>query len=152
MSENQLDSEDLKEYYNIPLEEIYDDFSVKSVEMGLSDEQAAASIELHGRNILQKVKKSIWHVIIAPIINLLIIIYLIAAIAMAALGEVQRTVPTFSIITINGLVAIFNQLKAEKQLKVAQSYVILRKRYRDVLDFGKTTKDLDETKKTRLGF
>ncbi len=117
MSENQLDSEDLKEYYSIPLEEIYDDFSVESIEMGLSDEQAAASIELNGRNILQKGKKSIWHVVIAPIINLLIIIYLIAAILMAALGEVTRTVPTFVILTFNALVAIFNQLKAEKQLK-----------------------------------
>ncbi len=103
-------------YYNYPLEEIYNKFSVDP-KNGLSSEQAFKSLELNGPNELKKVKKSLIKVILAPIINLLIIIYLISAVAMWALGEVTRTVPTFIIVGFNCIVAIVQQLRAEKQLE-----------------------------------
>nr|WP_147662884.1 cation-transporting P-type ATPase [Candidatus Prometheoarchaeum syntrophicum]QEE15990.1 putative copper-exporting P-type ATPase A [Candidatus Prometheoarchaeum syntrophicum] len=103
-------------YYNYPIEEIFNEFSIDP-KRGLSSEQALKSLELNGPNELKKVKKSLIKVILAPIINLLIIIYLLSAVAMWALGEVQRTVPTFIIVGFNAIVAIVQQLRAEKQLE-----------------------------------
>ncbi len=103
-------------YYNYPLEEIYNEFSVDP-RNGLSSEQASKYLELYGPNELKVVKKSLIKVILAPIINLLIIIYLISAVAMWALGDVIRTVPTFIIVGFNCIVAIVQQLRAEKQLE-----------------------------------
>ncbi|MHA1510439.1 MAG: cation-translocating P-type ATPase, partial [Promethearchaeota archaeon] len=84
--------------------------------VGLSSEHALKYLELYGLNELKVVKKSLIKVILAPIINLLIIIYLISAIAMFAFGEVLKTIPIFSIVGFNILVAIFQQFRAEKQL------------------------------------
>jgi len=90
------------------------------VDSGLSQEQVRISSETYGKNIIEKKKKSLWKVLFAPIINLLIIIYLISAFAMWLLGEVQRTLPTFVILGANALIAIIQQLRAEKQLKALQ--------------------------------
>ncbi len=103
-------------YYNYPLEEIYNEFSVDPIN-GLNTEQASKYLELNGPNELKVVKKSSLKTILAPIINLLIIIYLISAVAMWALGEVTKTIPTFIIVGFNGIVAIFQQMRAEKQLE-----------------------------------
>jgi len=103
-------------YYNYPLEEIYNEFSVDPIN-GLNTEQASKYLELNGPNELKVVKKSSLKAILAPIINLLIIIYLISAVAMWALGEVTKTIPTFIIVGFNGIVAIFQQMRAEKQLE-----------------------------------
>ncbi|MHA1729081.1 MAG: cation-translocating P-type ATPase [Promethearchaeota archaeon] len=134
--------EDIKKkfHYNIPIEEIYNYFNVNP-EIGLTPEQAEKSIELNGKNELKKVKKSFWNVIIAPIINLLIIIYLISAIAMAALGEITRTLPIFAILFINAIVAIYNQLKAEKQLKALSALSAAKS---TVLRNGKETQMISE--------
>ena len=103
-------------YYNRPLEEIFDEFSVNP-EKGLTSEQALKLLEIHVLNELKKVKKSMIKVILAPIINLLIIIYLLSALAMWILGEVTKTIPTFIIVGFNCIVAIIQQLRAEKQLE-----------------------------------
>ncbi|MHA1819050.1 MAG: cation-translocating P-type ATPase [Promethearchaeota archaeon] len=116
-------------YYMMDIEDIYRKFNVNP-DLGLSDEQAKLYIQKYGVNELKKVKRSFFKVIIAPIINLLIIIYLISAFAMWALGEVKRTLPTFIILGINALVAIIQQFRAEHQMKAlkklsaAQNFVL----------------------------
>jgi hypothetical protein len=69
----------IEEYYNMPIENIYKILGVDP-DSGMDNEQARLSLEVHGKNEIQKVKKSLWHFIIAPIINILIIIYFIRAI------------------------------------------------------------------------
>ncbi|MBD3350676.1 MAG: HAD-IC family P-type ATPase, partial [Candidatus Lokiarchaeota archaeon] len=105
--------------YKVDINKIYSEFDVDP-NIGLTTDQALQSIELHGKNELKKVKRSFFKVIIAPIINLLIILYLISALAMWLLGEVNRTAPTFFILGFNALVAIIQQFRAEKQLKALQ--------------------------------
>jgi P-type Ca2+ transporter type 2C len=119
LEEASVNTEKSEEYYNKNLKEIYEKFKVEQ-KKGLSTEQAQASLEKYGPNELKKVKKSLLKVILAPLLNLLIIIYLISAFAMAALGEVQRTVPTFIIVGANCLIAIIQQLRAEKQMEALQ--------------------------------
>src|SRR6056297_3644392 len=103
-------------YYDKPLKKVFSWFNVNP-EMGLSSEQAITSFHEHGPNEIKKVKRSFFKVIIAPIINLLIIIYLLSAVAMAALGEVERTTPTFIIVGFNIVVAVIQQYRAERKLE-----------------------------------
>ena len=103
-------------YYNHPIEDIYEEFSVDP-KNGLSSEQAFKYLEAYGPNELKVVRKSSLKAMLAPIINLLIIIYLISALAMWLLGEVTKTIPTFIIVGFNAIVAIFQQSRAEKQLE-----------------------------------
>ena len=114
-----MESEEQIHYFTMPYDEILT--ALKSdVDSGLSQEQVRISSETYGKNIIEKKKQSLWKVLFAPIINLLIIIYLISAFAMWLLGEVQRTLPTFVILGANALIAIIQQLRAEKQLKALQ--------------------------------
>ncbi|MHA1619341.1 MAG: HAD-IC family P-type ATPase, partial [Promethearchaeota archaeon] len=102
--------------YSLPLSEIFESYTVDP-KNGLSEEIVERNQELLGFNELKKVKRSFMKVVIAPIINLLIIIYLISAFMMWILGEIERTVPTFIILGANALVAIIQQTRAEKQLQ-----------------------------------
>ncbi|MHA1775201.1 MAG: cation-translocating P-type ATPase [Promethearchaeota archaeon] len=118
-----------KPLYSVNLSEIYEMFHVDP-QKGLSDKQVEINLTTYGLNELKKVKRSFYKVVIAPIINLLIIIYLASAFLMWILGDVQRTIPTFIILGANALVAIIQQLRAEKQLQAlkelseASSYVL----------------------------
>ena len=67
---------DTTRYYALSLDEIYKKFSVDP-DNGLTGEQAVEHLHRYGINEVKKVKRSFYKVIIAPIINLLIIIYLI---------------------------------------------------------------------------
>jgi Ca2+-transporting ATPase len=107
------------QYYTMPYEEILGELKT-NIDQGLTQEQISLSASKYGRNYIEKKKKSIWKALFAPIINLLIIIYLISAFAMWLLGEVRRTTPTFIILGANALIAIIQQLRAEKQLKALQ--------------------------------
>ena len=108
--------ENQKEFYEQTIEEISNKFHT-DIENGLSQVQVDLNYKIYGKNELKKVKRSFFKVIIAPIINLLIILYFLSAFAMWALGEVQRTIPTFIILGFNAIVAIVQQFRAEKQLQ-----------------------------------
>ncbi len=103
-------------YYSLNISEIFETYTVDP-KNGLSDEIVERNQELIGFNELKKVKRSFMKVVIAPIINLLIIIYLVSAFLMWILGEVERTVPTFIILGANAMVAIIQQMRAEKQMQ-----------------------------------
>lgn len=124
--------------YTCEIEDLADKYGTNLAE-GLEDHQVQNNRERYGINELKKVKRSFFKVIIAPIINLLIIIYLISAIVILILGLINedpelnaigRTIPTFAILAFNAIVAIFQQYRAEKQLKAlkklsaAQSIVL----------------------------
>ncbi len=105
--------------YATPLEELYGTYTVDP-DHGLTPSQIQANLTAFGINELKKVERSFFKVVIAPIINLLIIIYLISAFAMALLGAINRTIPTFIIVGFNAVVAIVQQFRAEKQLQALQ--------------------------------
>lgn len=105
--------------YSLPINQIYEQYHVNPKE-GLTHAQVKEHVKKYGMNELKKVERSFIKVIIAPIINLLIIIYLLSALAMALLGEITRTVPTFLIVGFNAIVAIIQQFRAEKQLQALQ--------------------------------
>jgi Ca2+-transporting ATPase len=104
-----------KDFYNIPIEDVYMQFEVNP-EKGLTQALAKQHLDRYGPNELQKKKKSFWKIIIAPIINLLIIIYLIGALILLFLGKGERALPNIAILAVNAVIAIIQQLRAEKQL------------------------------------
>ena len=53
-----VDSDNLK-YYDTPLEKLYSKFDVDPTK-GLTAEQAAISLQIHGLNLLRKKKRSFW--------------------------------------------------------------------------------------------
>jgi Ca2+-transporting ATPase len=109
------ETENIK-YYEMTLEQIYSKFEVDP-KTGLSADQAAISLQIHGLNKIRKKPRSFWRVIISPIINLLIIIYLLVAIALVLFNAGSQTIVTFAILGVNAIVAIVQQLRAEKQLE-----------------------------------
>jgi len=118
LEEFQIKDENINEvnYYALPLEEIIAKYNV-DLDEGLSLKQVKLNLERYGKNELKKVKRSFFKVIIAPIINLLIILYFLSALTMWLLGEITRTIPTFIILGFNAIVAIVQQFRAEKQLQ-----------------------------------
>ncbi|MCF2141302.1 MAG: cation-transporting P-type ATPase [Candidatus Lokiarchaeota archaeon] len=121
-------------FYSMELSEIIKLYNADP-KTGLSPSQVEQNLTKYGLNELKKVKRSFYKVVIAPIINLLIIIYLVSAFLMWILGDIQRTVPTFIILGANAIVAIVQQLRAEKQLQAlkqlseATTYVLRNGEY-----------------------
>lgn len=103
-------------FYDLEIPDIAKKFEV-NIEKGHSSEKVAEFFHKFGSNELRKTKKNIFKVIIAPIINLLIIIYIIGALALLLLGEFKTAVPNLVILGFNAVIAIIQQFRAEKQLK-----------------------------------
>ncbi len=130
MSIETAEIDDQRAIYTIPIEELFETFHTDP-KKGLTALQVEKSMEIHGKNVVGKVKKNIYKAIIAPIINLLIIIYLLSAVAMILLGDFDRTKPIFVIVGTNMVIAIIQQFRAEKQLEALQklsqaSIVVIR--------------------------
>lgn len=109
-------SDYMDRYYDIEIDDIAKQFEV-DLEKGQSSEKIPDLIKKFGANELKKTKKNLFKVIIAPIINLLIIIYIIGAVALLLLGEFKTAVPNLIILGFNAVIAIIQQFRAEKQLK-----------------------------------
>ncbi len=110
-------------YYNQELDEIYKRLSTDP-NKGLSDGEARARIERDGLNEIPDT--STWldqlKVIIAPLMNWLILIYLIGAIILYIASRIQgesnlsMIYTTLAIVAINCIVAVFQQIRATKKL------------------------------------
>nr|MDO8109131.1 cation-transporting P-type ATPase [Candidatus Sigynarchaeota archaeon] len=100
---------------------VQDEFNVHDM-TGLSTEEAARRLSEFGPNELQKIKRSIYKLYFAPVLeNTIIIIFLIAATLMLIINiSVGRSAisPTinFFVILLNALIAIIQQIRAQKSL------------------------------------
>jgi len=100
-------------------------------ERGLTSDEAARRLTLYGPNMLPRIKGSFWRVYLAPILNGLITIYLISAVALWVLGLVQswlhlssllsQSYIWFGVIAFNALLAIVQQWRAQKKLEALQA-------------------------------
>ncbi len=117
-------------FHAIPLEEIYRILEVDP-STGLSKTEAVKRIEKYGPNTIRKVKGSIWQVYIAPILNWLITIYLISSFALVALAyffpeaysnenPLAQATLWLGVVFINCIVAIFQQIRAQKKLEALE--------------------------------
>ncbi|MHA1200445.1 MAG: cation-translocating P-type ATPase [Candidatus Heimdallarchaeaceae archaeon] len=112
-------------HYEMVAEELDTD-----TKFGLKHEIVDERLEKYGRNVIPKVKGSVWEVYIAPLLNWLINIYLIVAIVMVILGLVQDLAFKgesegsvwgqigfwMAIIGVNIIFTIFQQVRAQFKL------------------------------------
>ncbi len=87
---------------------------------GLSYDEINVRQGRDGPNEIPPPKRSFWELYIRPIFNWLIIMYLINGAVLVALGSPADTYITFSLISINALLAIVQQLRAEKKMEALQ--------------------------------
>ena len=74
--------------HNVSFEKIAEELNT-DLKFGLKHEVVEERLEKYGKNVIPKVKGSVWEVYIAPLLNWLINIYLIVAIIMVILGLVK---------------------------------------------------------------
>lgn len=114
------------EFYHKNLADTYKELGADP-EKGLNTKEAQKRLEKEGLNEIPRVKQSIWKVYVAPLLNWLIVIYLISATALAILNELappetrsKSYLITFVIVGVNCVVAVVQQLRAQKSLKALQ--------------------------------
>ena len=90
-------------------------------ERGISSQKAEARLTSYGPNALPRIRPSFWRVYLAPILNGLILIYIISTAALFLLGNIGQASIWFSIIVFNALLAIIQQYRAEKKLEALQA-------------------------------
>ena len=100
-----------------------------NLEKGLSQEEAAKRLEQYGINVIPKPKQSFWQVYLAPLLNTLIVIYLIMTsfILLLALFYLFINPEDTSIwitalqwiviVGVNFLIAIIQQARAQKKIE-----------------------------------
>ncbi|MHA1731306.1 MAG: cation-translocating P-type ATPase [Promethearchaeota archaeon] len=111
--------EGFDEYYDKRVEEIAEKLGT-DLEGGLREDEARKRLEYDGPNEIPKAKPSIIKVYVAPLLNTLIVIYLVTATMLVFLGEGSQTVITFSILAINSGVAVVQQVRAQKKMEALQ--------------------------------
>ncbi len=103
-----------------PLSDIISDLGTDSTS-GISSQKAETRLESFGPNSLPRIRSSFWRVYLAPILNGLILIYIISTAALFLLGNFGQASIWFSIILFNALLAIIQQYRAEKKLEALQA-------------------------------
>ncbi len=94
---------------------------------GLMSGEALNRLDKYGPNKLPRIRGSFWRVYLAPILNGLILIYLIVIVILSAIVIFFDTPGTSNvivwivIIAFNALLAIVQQYRAQKQLEALQS-------------------------------
>jgi Ca2+-transporting ATPase len=97
------------------------------LEHGLMSGEASKRLDKFGPNQLPRIRGSFWRVYLAPILNGLILIYLIVIIILSGIVIFFDTPGTSNviiwivIIAFNALLAIVQQYRAQKQLEALQS-------------------------------
>lgn len=116
-------SDEPQRFHSMPIEEVFESLSV-APEKGLEDDQIKTRRDRYGFNDIQKVKGSFWQVYLAPIFNWLITIYLLSSFALVALAlmfpgpgnQMAQAMMWLGIVSVNCVVAIFQQFRAQKKL------------------------------------
>ncbi len=123
---------EIQAYHAIPLEEVFETLQVDP-EKGLPDDEVKSRVQEFGQNTIPKVRGPFWQVYIAPIMNWLISIYIISSVALIIIAqilprispipgenEMGQALVWLGIVTVNALVAIFQQFRAQKKLEALE--------------------------------
>ncbi len=115
------------QFHALPLKDVMQRLEVDP-DRGLDDKEIKSRTQQYGPNAIQKIRGSFWKVYLAPILNWLINIYLISSAVLLVLAlafpsqqnELGQAITWLAIVTINALVAIFQQFRAQKKLEALE--------------------------------
>ncbi len=96
-----------------------------SPKTGLSDSEVERRKEIYGLNVIPKVKRSLWQVYIAPLLEVLIVMYLIMTGVLVFLSFWDETVRGQAVqwlffVALNFAIAIVQQYRAQKKIDALQ--------------------------------
>lgn len=95
---------------------VFDD--IKENIYGLTESEAATNLELYGKNVLKKEKKSTWlKTLISQFTDLMIIILIASSAISFFMGENSEGIAILVIIILNGLLGFFQELRTEKAME-----------------------------------
>ena len=95
---------------------VFDD--IKENIYGLTESDAEKNLEVYGRNILKKQKKSTWfRTLISQFTDLMIIILIASSAISFFMGENSEAIAILVIVILNGLLGFFQELKTEKAME-----------------------------------
>ena len=87
------------------------------LERGLGAAEAAARLELYGRNeLVERGKKPLWRLLLEQFTNAMIVVLMAAAVITALLGDLKDTVVILAIVVLNGIVGFVQEYRAEQAL------------------------------------
>ncbi len=100
----------------VPLEGVAQNLDT-DIELGLSNKEAAARLESHGRNELQeRPRPGFLSLLLGQFNNFLVIILIVAAVISLALGEWIDAIAILIIVVLNAVVGVVQESKAEQAL------------------------------------
>ncbi|TFF84157.1 hypothetical protein EU523_01815, partial [Candidatus Heimdallarchaeota archaeon] len=131
-----------EDFYYQPIDDLIAKFN-SDEEHGLKLDELEERYQNYGYNELPKLKKSIWKIYLAPLLNFLIIILLITGVIVALLGQPESTIITFTVVIVNSVTAIIQQYRAQKALESLRQISALKTTVvRDGIEFEVPTREL----------
>ncbi len=119
-------------YHSMPLKEVYEAFQTDP-KKGLSKDEVKSRVDEYGENTIPKIRGPFWKIYIAPIMNWLITIYILSSLGLIVIAqilirisvvpgqnEMGQALVWLGIVTVNALVAIFQQFRAQKKLEALE--------------------------------
>ena len=132
--------------FDIPAEELFGQLSTDT-KLGLSESESEKRLQTYGKNEIPKVKPSIIQVYIAPLMEVMIVVYLIMAGFLVILtiwnpGTLLQASQWVGIVALNFFIAIIQQARAQKKMDALQKLSAATSR---VIRNGKTIEVETET-------
>ena len=121
------DNPEIHAFHAMPLEEVLGNLQ-SDPEKGLPDDEVKLRTQKFGENAIPKYRGPFWQVYIAPIMNWLITIYILSSFGLIIIAQLLPTeeglmgqaLVWLGIVSVNALVAIFQQFRAQKKLEALE--------------------------------
>jgi len=112
-------------WHSIKIETVYEKLNVD--QQGLSSTEAKKRLEVYGENKLPEGKKTtIWNIILHQLMNPLIIILALAALASISIGDKKDAIFIFIVIVINCALGAYQEYSAEKSASALQKLLKIK--------------------------
>lgn len=96
--------------------------TLKTSPAGLDNTTAKQRIEEHGKNLLDvKKKKTVWHMLLAQLTDFMILILIAASVISGIVGDLTDTIVILAIVTINAIVGLVQEWRAEKAMEALEN-------------------------------
>lgn len=99
---------------------------------GLSQDEAQRRLKIYGPNTLEEEEESKLKLFIRQFTSPFILILIVAGFLALFLGDVKDSIVVFGLITINGIIGFYQELKAQASIKALKALTAFKARvYRD---------------------
>ncbi|MGQ0663342.1 MAG: calcium-translocating P-type ATPase, PMCA-type [Pseudomonadota bacterium] len=98
-----------------------------SPNLGLSHEEAARRLSIHGRNeIREEGRRSVWKILLGQFTDFMIILLILAAAISGIVGEPEDAIVILAIVVLNALIGFIQEYRAERALQALRKLAAIR--------------------------